>query len=64
MKKIRERQQELNLQKARAAKEAQQKKKLDEMRQKRIAHPLEMKRGGQRLGHGTTTTSNTITDTH
>ncbi len=65
MKKIRERQQELNLKKAREAKEAQQKKKLDKMRQTRIANPMEMKRGGQRLGHGTTSTSSSATtDTH
>jgi hypothetical protein len=50
MKAIRKRQQELNIQKAKAAKDAQHKKKLEDMERKRIASPMEMKRGGQKLG--------------
>lgn len=56
MEAIRKRQQEIHIQKAKAAKDAQQKKKLEDMERKRIATPMELKRRGQKLGHGAITT--------
>ena len=57
---IRERQQEENARRAKEAKEAAEKKRIEEMRRKRIEDP-DTNRGGQRLGRGAGDSSNTST---